>query len=279
MSDSERSTDRAGPDVRPDPGPPPPAPHHPEVRHEHSDVNVRAILWVAAGLVATAVVIHLVVWWLFDYYQRRDARANAGVPSLVAEEGSRPLGERLRDLPGPRLEGLEAEFSRLVLRTEGEEELTFDVPRIVLVERDGKEITPKGKQFTLFDLAEGMRVRVTYRMDNGRGVAIAIEAPPGESSERGPKGADLQQAVGRVAKIEPVDVAARRAWGEARLSRYGWVDEKDKVAHIPIDSAMQAILSKELRKKYLPAAKTEEGAGRGGKGRSETGRGTRGEKR
>jgi hypothetical protein len=157
------------------------------MRHEDSDVNARAILWTAFGLVTTVVVTCLAAWWLFNYYQRRDERRNAGVPSLVAEGSSRPLGDRVRELPGPRLEGLE-----------------------------------------------------------------------------------------HIAGIEPVDVAALRAWGEARLSRYGWV-EKDKVAHIPIDSAMKAILSEGLRDRYLPAAK--EGEGRGGKGRTETGRGTRGEKR
>jgi hypothetical protein len=248
------------------------------VRHEHSDVNVRAIFWVAAGLVALAVVIHLVVWWQFVYYERRHERRNADVPPLVAEVSSRPLGERLSELPGPRLEGIEEEFSRLVLRTEEKGELTFDVPRIVRVERDGKETTPEGRRFTLFDLAEGMRVRVTYRAHDGESVALAIAAPPEESSERGPEGPQVQKAVGRVVKIQPVAVAALRAWGEARLGRYGWV-KKDEVAHIPIDRAMKAILSKGLRDKYLPAAKAEDGAGRDGKGPSETGRGTRGEKR
>jgi hypothetical protein len=51
------------------------------------------------------------------------------------------------------------------------------------------------------------------------------------------------------------DMARYRAREDARLARYGWVDRKAGIAHIPIDRAMDA-----LAKRGLPARKAPPGA-------------------
>jgi hypothetical protein len=42
--------------------------------HELSDVNVRGILWFAAGLVVFAVVVHLVLAWMFRVFAAEEQR-------------------------------------------------------------------------------------------------------------------------------------------------------------------------------------------------------------
>ena len=50
-------------------------PHNnPEVVHEESDVNVRAILGFGAALFAVGVVIHLLLWLLFNFYTKQAAQ-------------------------------------------------------------------------------------------------------------------------------------------------------------------------------------------------------------
>lgn len=74
-------------------------PDNPDVRHEPSDVSVRAILVTAAALVAVAVVIHLGSWWLFDYLDAREQRIKQSPFPLAA-------GQRGQLPPEPRLEGV-----------------------------------------------------------------------------------------------------------------------------------------------------------------------------
>lgn len=66
-----------------------------DVTHEHSDVNVRALLMFMLGLVVVAAVIHVAMWGLFVVFERR-AAANDPVISPLA----RPAGELP---PEPRL--------------------------------------------------------------------------------------------------------------------------------------------------------------------------------
>jgi hypothetical protein len=97
-----------------------PAPAH---RHEPPDVDLRGILYCAAGLVAIAVVIHVGAWLLFRLLEAREARAKPDHFPLAAEERQREQPPRAaitatplewsssRNLPllprEPRLEGIE----------------------------------------------------------------------------------------------------------------------------------------------------------------------------
>ena len=72
-------------------------PHNnPEVVHEESDVNVRAILGFGAGLLAVGVVIQLLMGFLFSVYTKQAARVPRAFP-LSAEYQQQPP-------PEPRLQ-------------------------------------------------------------------------------------------------------------------------------------------------------------------------------
>ena len=81
-----------------------------EVHHEHSDVNIRAILMFGVGLIVVGVVISLAVGGLFRYLDNREARRQ-GAPQypLAAAQGSRvPPEPRLQTNPRQDLADLRA---------------------------------------------------------------------------------------------------------------------------------------------------------------------------
>jgi hypothetical protein len=69
--------------------------HNEDVEHEHSDVNVRAILGFAGGLALATAVICLAMYGLFTFFERQAVR-NEPVTSPLA----RPAGQ---EPPQPRL--------------------------------------------------------------------------------------------------------------------------------------------------------------------------------
>jgi hypothetical protein len=82
---------------------------NPDVHHEHSDVNIRAILGFGAALFVVAVVVHVLIYLLFGYF---DSRENAKVPAeypLAATQGHRePPEPRLQTDPRQDLADLRA---------------------------------------------------------------------------------------------------------------------------------------------------------------------------
>ncbi|MGH8057317.1 MAG: hypothetical protein ACREOH_08800, partial [Candidatus Entotheonellia bacterium] len=75
---------------------------NPHVRHERSDANVRAILMAGLGLIALAAVMHVSLWWLFEYLANREVRLTWPPPPL-ADQSSRPQP------PEPRLQASPAQ--------------------------------------------------------------------------------------------------------------------------------------------------------------------------
>jgi hypothetical protein len=73
-------------------------PHHADVSHETTDVNIRAILTFGGGLVVLGAVVYFVVFLLFGYLNRREAAASAS-PAYPLAVGQ---GDRLP--PEPRLQ-------------------------------------------------------------------------------------------------------------------------------------------------------------------------------
>jgi len=59
---------------------------HDAVRHEESDVNVRAIFAYGAGLFAVLVVVASLVWLLFATLRGRAERSDAGASPFAAEK-------------------------------------------------------------------------------------------------------------------------------------------------------------------------------------------------
>jgi hypothetical protein len=90
-----------------------PAPHDP-VAHEHSDVNVRGILWFTAGLIAIGIVIHVAVAMLFAAFERRTASADPAPAPLAQPAGQLPPTPRLQTRPVNDLKALRAEEEALL---------------------------------------------------------------------------------------------------------------------------------------------------------------------
>ena len=80
----------------------------PTVHHEESDVNVRAIFMFAAALVVTALVIHVGVWFLFDFFAEREASAVPASPLAVGQTRLPPQ-PRLQVTPREDLRELRAQ--------------------------------------------------------------------------------------------------------------------------------------------------------------------------
>ena len=83
---------------------------NPEVHHEESDVNIRAIFAFCAGLFVVAVVVHVAIYLLFVYFANRETRASAtrAYPLAVGQENRLPPEPRLQTNPREDLQDLRA---------------------------------------------------------------------------------------------------------------------------------------------------------------------------
>jgi hypothetical protein len=119
---------------------------NPEVSHERSDVNIRGIVVFAAGLLVTAIVIHLGLYWLLELYRAESPREApvAGAPR-VEEQVPEP---RLRISPRVDLEEMRAAQERQ-LTTYGwldKEKQTVRIPIDRAMELLAKRGLPARKQ-------------------------------------------------------------------------------------------------------------------------------------
>jgi hypothetical protein len=71
---------------------------HAELGHEERDIRLRPILWAGVSLIVLAIVVHVGLWWLFDYFTERRTRVEAP-PGPTA-----PLAWPRQLPPGPRLQ-------------------------------------------------------------------------------------------------------------------------------------------------------------------------------
>ena len=82
---------------------------NPEVVHEESDVNVRAILGFGAGLLALGLVVHVFLFWLQGFYASQTRRAETIVyPMAAGRQDQLPPEPRLQDNPQQDLRELRA---------------------------------------------------------------------------------------------------------------------------------------------------------------------------
>ena len=91
-------------------------PHHADVAHETSDVNIRAILTFGAGLILLGAVVYFVVWLLFGYLSRREnaASASPAYPLAVGQGDRLPPEPRLQEHPRQDLKDLRASEDALL---------------------------------------------------------------------------------------------------------------------------------------------------------------------
>src|SRR5712691_4817511 len=87
---------------------------NPEVRHEESDVNVRAIFAFCAGLVAVGLAVHFGVWLMFRYLSSREAVREPIAYPLAAGQDRVPPEPRLQTNPREDLRALRAREDALL---------------------------------------------------------------------------------------------------------------------------------------------------------------------
>jgi hypothetical protein len=73
---------------------------NPAVHHEESDVNIRAILGFAGGLLVFAIVIHVAMWGLFRLFEAQSSHQEQPTYPLAAKQEQRlPPEPRLQINP------------------------------------------------------------------------------------------------------------------------------------------------------------------------------------
>lgn len=76
---------------------------NPDVAHEESDVNVRAILQFVGGLLVFGIVVCVLMWLLFKFFESREAKMEEQRPPgpMAFKEGEKlPPEPRLQVAPG-----------------------------------------------------------------------------------------------------------------------------------------------------------------------------------
>jgi len=96
MDDRDRSEIHGGPVAGPDHA------HHknPGVAHERRDVNIRGIIYFAVALVIVGAVLNLFLWWLLDYFETSQAKAEPPPPPMASQRQQFPPEPRLQGAPG-----------------------------------------------------------------------------------------------------------------------------------------------------------------------------------
>ncbi len=90
-------------------------PVNPDVHHEHSDVNIRAILAFLGALLVVAAVVHLLIYVLFGYFSGREGVPVPAAYPLAAAQGHRePPEPRLQTDPRQDLADLRAREDELL---------------------------------------------------------------------------------------------------------------------------------------------------------------------
>ena len=80
-----------------------------KARHETSDVNIAGIFGFGAGLLAVAMIVHLLIFVLFRYFESREgARVPAEYPLARSQEDRVPPEPRLQTDPRQDLSDLRA---------------------------------------------------------------------------------------------------------------------------------------------------------------------------
>jgi ABC-type transport system substrate-binding protein len=82
---------------------------NPEVAHEHSDINVRGIVWFLAMLVVTAVVVEIAMWGMFVALDKYEASNDPFVTPLAAPPGQPFPEPRLQTTPWTDLQQFRAD--------------------------------------------------------------------------------------------------------------------------------------------------------------------------
>jgi len=75
-------------------------PRHEDVRRERTDASPRSVLWFGAGLVAVAVFIHVLLWFLMNRWKADEQTSQPELPAVAKELPHFP--QDLERVPAPR---------------------------------------------------------------------------------------------------------------------------------------------------------------------------------
>jgi hypothetical protein len=82
---------------------------HPEGRHEGTDVNIVGIFGFGAALLIVGILVHFMVWLLFQYFAGREAqRVRPQYPLAVQQQERLPPQPRLQINPREDMRNLRA---------------------------------------------------------------------------------------------------------------------------------------------------------------------------
>jgi hypothetical protein len=85
-----------------------------EVRHEESDVDIRAIFGFGAALVVVAIVVHVAIWGLYRFFDSRASQQVAATYPLAVGQGDRRPEPRLQEHPREDLAELRAREEQIL---------------------------------------------------------------------------------------------------------------------------------------------------------------------
>lgn len=77
--------------------------HNPEVAHEVSDVNIKAILQFSAGLLLFGIIVHVLMWMMLRFFEAREVKRelkSPPSPMALTEKERLPQEPRLQLAPG-----------------------------------------------------------------------------------------------------------------------------------------------------------------------------------
>jgi hypothetical protein len=144
--------------------------------HEHTDVNVSMIIQFAAWLTASAVIVHILMWFTFAAFANvRENKGDAEYP-LALQQGPRlPSGPRLQAKPANEI---------------------YDFRLRENAALDGYSWVDKGAGTVRIPIAEAMRLTVERGLP-ARTDATAAGEQPAESSALVPTDASAGRALER----------------------------------------------------------------------------------
>ncbi|HYE66585.1 MAG TPA: hypothetical protein VD966_13435 [Pyrinomonadaceae bacterium] len=79
---------------------------NPDVAHEESDVNVWALIYFVGGLLLFAIIVHVLMWLMFDFMEdRAESLEPPPAPMALTQQERLPPEPRLQVAPGWEAEG------------------------------------------------------------------------------------------------------------------------------------------------------------------------------
>jgi hypothetical protein len=112
---------------------------NPDVTHEESDVNIRAILQFVLGLIVFAAVVHVLMWYMLKFFEQRQEKATPPpAPMALTEKERLPPEPRLQVAPGWRVDAGNGQDVNLALKEPTAE--------IEIVRRQWGEVLTRGQK-------------------------------------------------------------------------------------------------------------------------------------